>query len=71
MYLRQATMTAAMDMSGMKDNQGVESAAIEAKLTMSDFDQPVKAVAPKAAKKFDLLMQQLVGGMMGTSGLTY
>lgn len=71
LYLRKGAMSVAMDTSKMKDAQGLTGASIEAGFTLADFDQPVKAVAPKAAKKLDQLMQQLMGGMMGgASGLS-
>lgn len=67
MYLRQGTVAIGMNTEGMEGAEGLTAMNVDIAFTMDDFDEPVEVEAPAKAKDFDTLMNQLVGGMMGTS----
>jgi hypothetical protein len=67
MYLRQGTVLIGMDTTGMEGAEGVTAMNMDIAFTMADFDEPVEVKAPSNAKDFDTLMNELVGGMMGSS----
>jgi hypothetical protein len=67
MYLRQGTVMIGMNTEGMEGAEGVTAMNMDVAFTMADFDEPVEVKAPANAKDFDTLMNELVGGMMGSS----
>jgi len=69
MYLRKGTIAVGVDMTGMKDAEGVDAMNLDVSFTMADFDEPVEVRAPANAKDFETLMNQLLGGMMGGASL--
>ena len=66
-----AQFAAAMDTQGQKDMQGLGGLGMTGTVTMADFDEPVEVTPPAGAQPFDKLMQQLFGGMLGGSGMTF
>jgi hypothetical protein len=70
-YMYKAQFGASMDTSGQKDMEGVSAVSAQGTVSMSAFDEPVTVEAPENAKSFDTFMNQLFGGMMGGSGMTF
>jgi hypothetical protein len=66
-----AQFGAAMDTKSQKDMQGLDGVSMKGSVTMADFDQPVEVTPPANAQSFDKLMNQVFGGMMSGSGMTF
>ncbi len=69
MYLRKGAVLVGMNTEGMEGAEGLTAMNVAVDFTMAGFDEPVEVEAPAKAKKFDALMEQLVGGMMGGASL--
>ena len=68
MYLRQGTVLIGMDATGLEDAEGLTAMNMDIAFTMADFDVPVEVEAPAKAKDLEVLMNELMGGMMGGAG---
>lgn len=65
MYMRKGAIAVGLDMTGVKDADGVEAMNAEIGFTMADFNDPVEVKPPGKAQDFEKLMNELMGGMMG------
>lgn len=68
MYMRKGAIALGLDMTGVKDAEGVTAMNAEIGFTMADFNEPVEVKPPAKAKDFEKLMNELLGGMMGMGG---
>ncbi len=68
MYMRKGAIAVGLDMTGVKDAQGVTAMNADIGFTMADFNEPVEVEPPAKAKDFEKLMNELLGGMMGMGG---
>ncbi len=71
MLMYKAEFSAALDTAGQKDMEGVEGMSMKGTVTMADFDEPVTVTPPAKAQSFDKLMEQMFGGMMGGSDMSF
>ncbi|MCX6372475.1 MAG: hypothetical protein NTX16_05225 [Actinobacteria bacterium] len=68
MLMRKAGFSAALAPKGQDGMDGVDGMTMKMSMTMADFDQPVSVTPPATALPFDKLMNEVFGGLMGSSG---
>jgi hypothetical protein len=61
-YLRKVDAKAGLDMTGVKDAEGLTGMTIALLVELDGFDEPVEVEAPADALPFEQLMQQMFGG---------
>ncbi len=71
MLMYKAEFSAGLDTAGQKDMEGVDGMSMKGTVTMADFDEPVTVTPPAKAQSFDKLMEQMFGGMMGGSDMSF
>jgi hypothetical protein len=73
MLMRKAEFAAGLVTKGQQGMTGVDGMTAKMSMTMADFDQPVTVTPPADALPFSQLMNQVLGGAMGSggSGLTF
>jgi hypothetical protein len=69
-YTYKSQAAVVMDMSALKDNQGISGLTVKGTMAQSDFDQAFEVTKPAGAKPFEEFMNQLFGGMLG-GGMTF
>ncbi len=71
MLMRKATFNVDLKTEGQEGMEGVAGMTLNVVVTMDDFDEPVSVDPPADAEPFDKLMEQMFGGMMGGSDLSF